>query len=170
MFIQNYFETAKRNLGFTSDAELGRHLGLTPQEMINAKRKGHIRKEALEILSIAASAPMPELVAAREADKKHADGSGEIWVQVYEAVKRAGAVAGIGAVLLSGLPSTGVKVNDVQPRNTPAVFITGNRIRTGKNRGIQESTRGSAVIHLISTTFSGLFARFFPRLGFTALT
>lgn len=125
MRIEHYFDLAKERLDLSSDAALGRQLGMLPQEIIKAKRKGHIRSEVLEQLSQITGASMEELVLAREADKAHSDGLGEVWARAYEKVRQAGATAMIGAVAVGVLGTLPGQVEAAPQAQAPAIFITG---------------------------------------------
>lgn len=103
MFLEKYFEVAKAKLELRSDAQLARHLGILPQDIVTAKRKGYLRDDVMLTLCRICEVSPGEIAAAREAEKAPAGSEMRaVWSGVQEAVKRAGAVAGIGAVLLSG--------------------------------------------------------------------
>lgn len=115
MFLENYFDSAKRKLGLRSDAQLARHLGILPQDIITAKRKGYLRDDVMLKLCEIVEVPREEVAAAREAEKAP-EGSEmrDVWRKAHETLKRASAVLGIGAVFIAGTVSNDARANAVQ--------------------------------------------------------
>lgn len=163
MFLEKYFDIAKQKLDLRSDAQLARHLGILPQDIVTAKRKGYLRDDVMLALCGIAEVPREELAAAREAEKAP-EGSEmrEVWAKTVELVKRGSAVLGIGAMFIGGLHSNDALANVARSTSEKNVRNITQVVDIPSNKDYRKYYRN------LAARFNHFFFRFFRGFGSVA--
>lgn len=96
-----YFDEARRIHEIERDAVLARRLGITPQELNRARKKGWLPDPALEVLSELTGTPVGVLVLTREGSKGGKYES--VFTQAAELMKQSGAALAIIIAIITAI-------------------------------------------------------------------